>query len=208
MNHLLNLDSHLDAVRLLEVYLPRVSWSFDLVSIQRLPSPSSWAPKVALRRVLCVVLFPLLELRKKFSSSPVVRDPRAGCCPKVDGSRQMCSWRLQPRERPWKKVLPVLLYVSSSPDVFPRSVFPFREMFIQIAGVRGTITRFVITIPTPATTYHFYEMDVAALDSDWLEKKERRREWVDYAEACRRLEWKSELSQGLQLSSLAPSRSY
>ncbi|KAG5718986.1 Diphosphoinositol polyphosphate phosphohydrolase aps1 [Termitomyces sp. T112] len=79
---------------------------------------------------------------------------------------------------------------------------------LEEAGVRGTITRFVITIPTPATTYHFYEMDVAALDSDWLEKTERRREWVDYAEACKRLEWKSELSQGLKLSSLAPTRSY
>ncbi|KAG6902853.1 hypothetical protein C0995_010738 [Termitomyces sp. Mi166 len=79
---------------------------------------------------------------------------------------------------------------------------------LEEAGVRGTITRFVITIPTPATTYHFYELDVAALDSDWLEKKERRREWVDYAEACKRLEWKSELSQGLKLSSLAPPRSY
>ncbi|KAG6884065.1 hypothetical protein C0993_001759 [Termitomyces sp. T159_Od127] len=112
-----------------------------------------------------------------------------------------CSWRLQPRKRPWKKVLPVRLYVSSSPDVFPRSALPF-------PGVRGTITRFVITIQTPATTYHFYKMDVAALDSDWLEKKERRGEWVDYAEACGRLEWKSDLSQGLQFLSLAPSRSY
>ncbi|KAG6919180.1 hypothetical protein DXG01_008478 [Tephrocybe rancida] len=76
-----------------------------------------------------------------------------------------------------------------------------------LPGVRGTITRFVITIPTPATTYHFYELDVAGLDQDWLEKYERRREWVDYAEACRRLEWKAELSQGLKLSSLAPTRS-
>ncbi|KAG6840579.1 hypothetical protein C0991_005719 [Blastosporella zonata] len=76
------------------------------------------------------------------------------------------------------------------------------------SGVRGTITRFVITIPTPATTYHFYELDVAALDQDWLERNERRREWVDYAEACKRLEWKSELSQGLKLSSLAPARSH
>ncbi|KAK0193971.1 NUDIX hydrolase domain-like protein [Armillaria novae-zelandiae] len=77
---------------------------------------------------------------------------------------------------------------------------------LEEAGVRGTITRFVITIPTPSATYHFYELDVNALDQDWLERNERRREWVDYAEAVRRLEWKAELSQGLKLSSLAPSR--
>ncbi|KAL1753186.1 NUDIX hydrolase domain-like protein [Schizophyllum commune] len=77
---------------------------------------------------------------------------------------------------------------------------------LEEAGVRGTITRFVITIPTESTTYHFYELDVTTLDSDWLECKERKREWVDYAEAVRRLEWKKELSQGLQLSSLAPHR--
>ena len=73
----------------------------------------------------------------------------------------------------------------------------------QTAGVRGTITRYVITIPTPSATYHFYELDVAALDQDWLERGERRREWVDYAEAIKRLEWKAELAQGLKSSSLA-----
>ncbi|KIY65159.1 hypothetical protein CYLTODRAFT_400829 [Cylindrobasidium torrendii FP15055 ss-10] len=77
---------------------------------------------------------------------------------------------------------------------------------LEEAGVRGTITRFVITIPTPSATYHFYELDVSAMDTDWLECHERRREWVDYAEAVRRLEWKAELSRGLQLSSLAPNR--
>jgi diphosphoinositol-polyphosphate diphosphatase len=73
---------------------------------------------------------------------------------------------------------------------------------VQTAGVRGTISRFVTTIPTPSTTYHFYELDVAALEQDWMEKKERRREWVDYAEAIRRLAWKRELARGLELSSL------
>jgi len=77
----------------------------------------------------------------------------------------------------------------------------------QTAGVRGTISRYVTTIPTPSTTYHFYELDVATVDQDWLERKERRREWVDYAEAVRRVEWKSELAQGLRSSSLAPTRS-
>jgi len=77
---------------------------------------------------------------------------------------------------------------------------------LEEAGVRGTITRFVTTIPTAASTYHFYELDVASLDSDWLESKERRREWVDFAEAMQRVAWKPELMQGLALSSLAPRR--
>ncbi|KAI0255002.1 NUDIX hydrolase domain-like protein [Lactifluus subvellereus] len=77
---------------------------------------------------------------------------------------------------------------------------------LEEAGVRGTITRFVTTIPTAASTYHFYELDVASLDSEWLESKERRREWVDFAEAMQRVAWKPELVQGLALSSLAPRR--
>ena len=71
------------------------------------------------------------------------------------------------------------------------------------AGVRGKITRYVTTISSPSTTYHFYEMEVATLDKDWLESRERIREWVDYAEALRRVTWKSELAQGLMQSSLA-----
>ncbi|KAI0303696.1 NUDIX hydrolase domain-like protein [Multifurca ochricompacta] len=74
------------------------------------------------------------------------------------------------------------------------------------AGVRGTITRFVTTISTASSTYHFYELDVASLDAEWLESKERRREWVDFAEAMQRVSWKPELVQGLALSSLAPRR--
>jgi len=73
---------------------------------------------------------------------------------------------------------------------------------LEEAGVRGTITRFVTTIPTASATYHFYELDVASLDHDWLERDERTREWVDYGEALRRLAWKTELAQGLQASSL------
>lgn len=75
-----------------------------------------------------------------------------------------------------------------------------------VAGVRGTVTGFVTTIPTASTTYHFYELDVASLDAEWLESKERVREWVDYAEAVRRVSWKQELAQGLMLCSLAPRR--
>lgn len=115
----------------------------------------------------------------------------------------MCSWRLQPRARLWKKVLPfVPLSVSSPPD----SRLPSLSLALppsQTAGVRGTITRYVTTIPTPSTTYHFYELDVIGLDQDWLERHERKREWVDYAEAIKRLEWKAELAQGLKSSSLA-----
>jgi diphosphoinositol-polyphosphate diphosphatase len=84
-------------------------------------------------------------------------------------------------------------------------LFP-SEQFGLTAGVRGTITRYVTTIGSPASTYHFYELAVSALDNDWLESKERRREWVDFAEAMRRLQWKAELAQGLSLSSLAPKR--
>jgi len=127
---------------------------------------------------------------------------------KVVGNRQMCSWRLLPRERLWKKVLPfVPLFISSPPDSrLLLSSFPIPAPFHldPTAGVRGTITRYVTTIPTPSTTYHFYELDVTTLDQDWLERHERRREWVDYAEAVRRLEWKAELAQGLRSSSLGP----
>lgn len=77
---------------------------------------------------------------------------------------------------------------------------------LSTAGVRGTITKYVTTIESPSTTYHFYELDVSTLDQDWLESKERRREWVDYSEAIRRISWKQELAQGLMLSSLAPRR--
>lgn len=74
------------------------------------------------------------------------------------------------------------------------------------AGVRGTISRYLVTIPTPSSTYHFYEMDIIGLEQDWPERKERSREMVDYAEAIQRLEWKSELAQALKLSSIAPRR--
>ena len=74
------------------------------------------------------------------------------------------------------------------------------------AGVRGTITRYVLTINTAAAVYHFYEMDVSALEDTWLEAGERRREWVTLAEAVRRVQWKPELAQGLMACSIAPKR--
>lgn len=76
----------------------------------------------------------------------------------------------------------------------------------NVAGVRGKITRFVTTIPSASSTYHFFELDVSTLDAEWLEGKERRREWVDYSEAIQRLQWKAELAQGLSLCSLASMR--
>lgn len=72
--------------------------------------------------------------------------------------------------------------------------------------MHGTITKFVTTIQGAAATYHFYELDAISLESDWLERRERRREWVDYTEAIKRLQWKPELVQALMLSSLAPRR--
>ncbi|OAX42170.1 hypothetical protein K503DRAFT_847949 [Rhizopogon vinicolor AM-OR11-026] len=77
---------------------------------------------------------------------------------------------------------------------------------LEEAGVRGNITRYVTTINSPSTTYHFYELEVTTLDKDWLESRERKREWVDYAEALKRVAWKNELAQGLSLSTLAPRR--
>jgi len=74
------------------------------------------------------------------------------------------------------------------------------------AGVRGRITKFVTTIQSPASTYHFFELDVDSLDQVWLECKERIRELVDYPEALRRVAWKEELAQGLAMSSLASRR--
>lgn len=74
------------------------------------------------------------------------------------------------------------------------------------AGVHGPVTCFVTTIKGTTATYHVYELDVTALDTNWLEKDERTREWVDYPEALRRLAWKPELAQALTLSSLAPRR--
>ena len=75
---------------------------------------------------------------------------------------------------------------------------------ICTAGVRGQITKYVTTINSPSTTYHFYELEVQSLDQVWQESNERTREWVDYTEAIKRLTWKNELAQGLSLCSLAP----
>jgi len=75
---------------------------------------------------------------------------------------------------------------------------------LEEAVLRGKITKYVTTIHSPSSTYHFYELEVQALDSEWLESKERQREWVDYGEALRRISWKKELAQALMLSSMAP----
>ncbi|KZS92470.1 hypothetical protein SISNIDRAFT_412634 [Sistotremastrum niveocremeum HHB9708] len=80
-----------------------------------------------------------------------------------------------------------------------------REAFEE-AGVHGKITKYVTTIPTESTTYHFYELDVTKLEDQWPESHERSREFVDYAEALTRLAWKPELAQGLSMSSMAPRR--
>ncbi|KAF5372779.1 hypothetical protein D9615_010115 [Tricholomella constricta] len=194
------------------VYLPECPRSLhpftDLHSRQPPQSFTMGTKGRSVPRIVCCAI-PIARAAGKILVVTSRKRPDSWCR-KVDGNRRMCSWRLQPRERPWKKVLPVPLSVSSSPDALPsppRYLSPALHTVSLTAGVRGTITRFVITIPTPSTIYHFYELDVAGLDQDWLERHERRREWVDYAEAVRRLEWKSELAQGLKLSSLAPVRS-
>lgn len=70
--------------------------------------------------------------------------------------------------------------------------------------MQGIVTRFVTTVNGTSATIHFYELDAQSLDDNWLEQHQRRREWVDFAEASKRLQWKPELVQGLMLSSLAP----
>ncbi|KAF8591052.1 hypothetical protein K439DRAFT_1328137 [Ramaria rubella] len=77
---------------------------------------------------------------------------------------------------------------------------------VEEAGVHGTITRFIVTIPGSTATYHFYELDVTMLQEQWPEMHERRREWVDFAEAYRRCAWKPELAQALLMASFAPKR--
>lgn len=76
----------------------------------------------------------------------------------------------------------------------------------HLAGVQGVVTKYLTTINGKTATYHFYELDAQSLAQDWLEKHQRRREWVDYADAVNRLAWKPELAQALMLSSLAPKR--
>ncbi|KAH8099979.1 hypothetical protein BXZ70DRAFT_197814 [Cristinia sonorae] len=135
-------------------------------------------------------------------------------CQKEGGSRRMGCLKQQPHGKPWKKVLHFILHPSIVPipnllpllPPFPAPSPHALPVVISAAGVRGKITRFVTTIPSASSTYHFYELDVADLDPDWLESKERRREWVDYAEAARRIAWKAELAQALSLSSIAPKR--
>lgn len=78
--------------------------------------------------------------------------------------------------------------------------------FVVPAGVKGLVTCFVTTIQTTTAIYHVYELDVTSLEETWLESNERAREWVDYAEAIRRLQWKPELAQALSMCSVAPQR--
>ena len=107
---------------------------------------------------------------------------------------------------PSRKLLIVFRLCLPLPPVSHAQIFQRCPISTWTAGVRGTISRYLVTIPTPSSTYHFYEMDIIGLEQDWPERKERSREMVDYAEAIQRLEWKSELAQALKLSSIAPRR--
>jgi len=77
---------------------------------------------------------------------------------------------------------------------------------LEEAGVKGLVTCFVTTIEATTAIYHVYELDVTSLEETWLESNERVREWVDYAKAIRRLQWKPELVQALSMCSVAPQR--
>ncbi|TFK49615.1 hypothetical protein OE88DRAFT_1682659 [Heliocybe sulcata] len=128
--------------------------------------------------------------------------PRVVCCAIPIARAAGKVLIISSRKRPDNWVLPKGGWEQSDGALEQAAL---REAFEE-AGVRGKITRFVTTIPSASSTYHFYELDVASLEQEWLESKERKREWVDYAEAVQRISWKAELAQGLQLSSLAPKR--
>jgi len=128
--------------------------------------------------------------------------PRVVCCAIPIARAAGMVLVITSRSRPDSWVLPKGGWEPSDGDL---QAAASREA-LEEAGVRGTITRYVTTIPSESTIYHFYELDVSTLDKEWLEQNQRRREWVDFAEAVRRIGWKYELAQGLMLSSLAPRR--
>jgi len=102
------------------------------------------------------------------------------------------------RKRTDKWVLPKGGFENTDPSL---EAAASREA-LEEAGVHGVISRKVTMIPTATAIYHVYELEVSHLEADWLERKERTREWVDYTTACSRLQWKPELLQGLVLSTL------
>ncbi|KAJ7227336.1 NUDIX hydrolase domain-like protein [Mycena pura] len=128
--------------------------------------------------------------------------PRVVCCAIPIARTAAKILLITSRKRPDNWVLPKGGWEASDERLENAAT---REA-LEEAGARGTITRFVTTQQSPSTIYHFYELDVVELDQDWLEDAERRREWVDYAEAVRRLEWKAELANGIRMCSLAPAR--
>jgi len=75
---------------------------------------------------------------------------------------------------------------------------------LEEAGVKGSITRQLTTIDTSSAKYHVFELNVNSLQETWLESEERQREWVDYAEAFKRLQWKPELARALSMCRVAP----
>jgi hypothetical protein len=157
------------------------------------------------KKVSSFVLSPAFKLPDPFGLSSSLH---AFCITGTYAHRFMCACLTDISIRDAKHVIGIL-----SPSVSHGHRSQFRSLRVSptpvqngtTAGVRGKITRFVTTIHTASSTYHFYELEVHALDPEWLECKERQREWVDYGEALRRISWKKELAQGLKLSSMAPS---
>ena len=93
---------------------------------QRFSSPLhprlQWELKDVLYPASCAVPSLYHGQQEKCLWSQAVKGQITGFCLKVDGSPQTCSWRLQPREKHWKKVLPFApLTVSSPPDDFPHA---------------------------------------------------------------------------------------
>jgi len=99
-----------------------------------------------------------------------------------------------------------MVLTSCCKSILGLSTYPLCEIIRVPAGVKGLVTCFVTTIQTTTAIYHVYELDVTSLEETWLESNERAREWVDYAEAIRRLQWKPELAQALSMCSVATQR--
>ncbi|CUA68563.1 hypothetical protein RSOLAG22IIIB_03602 [Rhizoctonia solani] len=129
-----------------------------------------------------------------------VARPRTVCCAIPIARSAAKVLLITSRKRPHQWVLPKGGWETTDATLEAAAC---REAFEE-AGVQGKITRTVTSIPGPTANYHFFELDVVALADRWDEASERRREWVDFSEALRRVTWKPELAEALMLCSLAP----
>ncbi|KAF8606586.1 hypothetical protein BDV93DRAFT_520868 [Ceratobasidium sp. AG-I] len=128
--------------------------------------------------------------------------PRTVCCAIPIARPTNKVLLVTSRKRPHQWVLPKGGWETTDPSLEAAAC---REAFEE-AGVQGRITRAITTIAGATANYHFFELDVVSLADTWDEAAERRREWVDFTEAVRRVTWKPELAQALMMCSLAPAR--